>query len=274
VGLETIPPFLMSGSRFLLGGVVLYAFLRIRGAPRPSAPAWGASAITGGLLFGIGNGAVAFAQQWISSSLAAIVVCTMPLWAALVAFLFGQRPGRWEIAGLVLGFVGVVVLNADGQLGETNPLAFLILLAPPAWALGSLWGKRLPLPDGSMAVATQMICGGALMLLFGVVRGESFTEIPSGRSLVAVAYLLVAGSLVAFSAYHWLLHHTRPAVATSYAYVNPLVALGFGMWLGNEAVGPATWIAAPIILAGLALVSRGDASRRPGDPREKASPET
>src|SRR5687768_7707837 len=157
VGLESFPPFLMSGSRFLLGGVILYAFLRLRGAPAPSARAWGASAITGGLLFGIGNGAVAFAQQWISSSLAAIVVCTMPLWAALIARFFGQMPGRWEIAGLVLGFLGVIVLNADGQLTATNPLALVILLAPPAWALGSLWGKRLPLPDGNMAVATQMI---------------------------------------------------------------------------------------------------------------------
>lgn len=256
IALETMPPFLMAGPRFVVAGAGMYAFLRIRGASAPTRQEWVASAKVGFLLLTCGNGAVALAQKsGVTSGVVAVIVSSMPVWAAVFGRFFGDAPARREWLGLTLGFAGVIVLNLGGDL-KLDPRGLIGLVAPITWALGSVWGKRLPLPRGLMATATQMICGGAAMLVLAGVTGERFTQVPSLRSLGAMTYLALFGSIVAFSAYTWLLRHARPALATSYAYVNPLVALLLGRFIGGEPLGVTVLAAAAVSLAGVALIAR------------------
>ncbi|MBX3226229.1 MAG: drug/metabolite exporter YedA [Labilithrix sp.] len=255
IAIETVPPFLMAGPRFLLAGSAMYAFLRLRGMKAPTRAEWGAAAKVGVLLLTFGNGAVAVAEQSVSSGVAAVIVASMPLWAAVFGRLFGDAQGRREWIGLALGFAGVVILNLGGDLAFDRR-GLVCLLAPITWAFGSVWGKRLPLPRGGMATAAQMICGGAAMIVLAIVTGERFTQVPSLRSLGAIAYLALFGSIVAFTAYTWLLRHARPALATSYAYVNPLVAVLLGRFVGGEPLGLTVLAAAGVSIAGVALIAR------------------
>lgn len=257
VALETIPPFTIGALRFLIAGGGLYVVLRLRGAPRPSPREWRTASITGALLFVCGNGFVVLAEQWVSSGLVALVVGTMPLWAALFAGATGQRSTGREWLGLALGFLGITVLSLGGELNAAGYGALLVLLAPICWALGVVIGRRGPLPTGAMAAASQMLAGGVAMLALALLRGETLTALPSGRSLLAMAHLVIAGSLLGFTAYGYLLRNTRSAVANSYAYVNPIVAIILGSALAGEPVNPATWIAAAIILSAVALLGLG-----------------
>ncbi len=254
VALETIPPFTIGALRFLVAVGGLYLVLRLRGAPAPTRREWRTATITGVLLFVGGNGFVVLGEQWVSSGLVALIVGTMPLWAALFAGVSGQRSSGREWLGLLLGFLGITVLSLGGELHAAGLGALLVLLAPVCWALGVVLGRRGPLPAGGMAAASQMLAGGVVLLALSLARGETMLAIPSGRSLLAMAHLVVAGSLIGFTAYGYLLRHTRTAVANSYAYVNPIVAIILGSALADEAVGPATWIAAAIILSAVALL--------------------
>jgi drug/metabolite transporter (DMT)-like permease len=253
--LATMPPFLMGGIRFLLAGTILYIALRLRGAPRPSLREWRGAAIIGVLLLAGGNGFVAVGQQWVSSSVAAVVVATMPLWVALLSSVRGQRPSRFEWVGLLIGFAGVFVLHFGGELGQAPPSALILLLAPLCWAIGSVLSKGMPLPKGPMATAAEMLAGGTSMLVIGFAHGERLAVVPSLPSLLALGYLVVFGSIVAFSAYGFLLRETRPAVATSYAYVNPIIAVSLGALLGGERVGGMTWGATAIVLTGVVILT-------------------
>jgi drug/metabolite transporter (DMT)-like permease len=256
VALETLPPFLMAGPRFLIAGALLYVWLRRRGHAAPTREQWVASLKIGMLLLVVGNGAVAIAQKGhVSSSTSAVVVASMPIWGAVFARFFGLRSSGREWIGLLLGFAGVAMLKLGGAL-TLNGAALILLAAPIAWAFGSVWMKRLPLPAGVMATATQMIMGGAAMMVLAALSGERIHAMPSMRSIAAVVYLTVFGSIVAFTAYNWLLRNVRPALATSYAYVNPIVALAIGAGLGGEPVGALTIGAAAVSLLGVALISR------------------
>lgn len=262
VALESIPPFTLGAARFLIAGGGLYLALRLRGAPAPRPREWRTAAITGALLFVGGNGFVVLGEQWVASGLVALVVGTMPLWAALFAGAGGQRssPGEW--VGLVLGFVGITVLALGGELHGAGLGAVLVVLSPVCWALGVVLGRRGPLPAGPMAAASQMLAGGVALACLGLVRGEALLVAPSTRSLVALAHLVVFGSLVGFTAYGYLLRNARTAVANSYAYVNPIVAIVLGAAVAGEPVGPVTWLAAAIILSGVAVL--GLARAQPG----------
>ncbi|MBU8899663.1 drug/metabolite exporter YedA [Corallococcus sp. H22C18031201] len=255
--LVSFPPFLMAGTRFLTAGSLLFAVMWLRGAPLPSPRQWGASALIGFLLLVVGNGGVALAQHLgVPSGVAAVLVGSVPLWAALFGGVFGQWPGRAELGGLALGFAGVVVLNLGGDLGG-HPLPMLaMLLAPLSWAFGSVFSRRLPLPQGLMATAAQMLCGGAMMLGISLAMGEHLTGVPEPRAVLSFFYLVVFGSLVAFSAYGYLLRHARPALATSYAYVNPAVAVLLGVGLAGESLRPVTWVAMATILVSVILIAR------------------
>jgi drug/metabolite transporter (DMT)-like permease len=182
---------------------------------------------------------------------------------AVFASLRGERPSRAELAGLLIGFVGVVVLNMGGDLRAAHVGALVMLLSPLAWALGSMWSRSLPLPPGMMSTAAQMLAGGAAMLMIGALRGESFAAAPSLRSLAAVGYLTFFGSIIAFSAYGYLLRNTRPALATSYAYVNPVIAIVLGVVVGGESVATITWVAAAVILVGVAVLTRAKHREKP-----------
>ncbi|AEB10885.1 drug/metabolite exporter YedA [Marinithermus hydrothermalis] len=260
--IQGFPPLMMAGLRFTLAGSLLYAFLRVRGVRPPTRREWEASAVVGGLLLVGGNGNVTVAEQWVASGLAALMVATVPLWAAVFAGLWGQWPTRLEWLGLALGFVGVALLNLEGDLRASPLGALLLLLAPALWALGSIWSRYLPLPPGGIAAAAQMLTGGGLLLLLSWGIGERWEGTPSPQALGAFVYLVVFGSLVAFSAYAYVLRTLRPALATSYAYVNPVVAVMLGVVWGGEALGGAGGVAMALILAAVALVAWGRAGGR------------
>lgn len=254
IGLEGFPPFLMAGMRFVLAGSILLGIVKIRGEAWPSLKQWGASALVGCLLLLGGNGLVTFAEQSVASGLAALAIATVPIFAAVFAGLWGRWPRRAEWFGLALGLVGVGLLNLEGGM-QANPWgAIALLVATASWALGSVWSRYLPLPSGMMASATEMLGGGVALLLVGLLAGEKMTAFPDVRPLLAFLYLIFFGAIVAFSAYSYLLQKVRPSLATSYAYVNPVVAVALGVGLNGETV---TWIgllAMPIILLGVAIV--------------------
>ncbi|ANE44741.1 drug/metabolite exporter YedA [Deinococcus puniceus] len=253
IAIGSLPPLGMLGIRFLVAGVILFAFLRLRGAPMPTARQWGASAVVGLLLLGGGTGLVTLAERDASSSVAAMVIAVSPLFAALFARLWGERTGGREWLGIGVGLLGIALLNV-GELQATPLAALLLILAPLCWTFGSQWSRHLPLPPGLMGSAAEMVTGGVLLFGFSLLMGEQWGT-PTSASLWALAYLTIFGSLVAYSAYMYLVAHTRPALATSYAYVNPVVAVLLGVGLGGETLGALGWVALGVILAGVMLVA-------------------
>jgi drug/metabolite transporter (DMT)-like permease len=253
IALEGLPPFVLAGTRFILAGLVLLALSRLRGAPWPTRAQWRAGAAVGVLLCAA-TGLVTAAERDVSSSVAAVVVASMPLWTVVVAALWRERPTRWEVAGLVVGLAGVVLLQQGGELQAAPLGAALLVLATWSWAIGSMWSRRLPMPVGLQAPGVEMLAGGLVLTAAGVLLGERVTSLPAARPALAWLYLTVFGSLIAFSAYNFLLRRVRPALATSYAYVNPAVAVVIGAAAG-EPVGPRSVGALGLILAGVGLVA-------------------
>jgi len=252
----------MCALRYLLAGTAMYLFLRQRGAPRPTARQWAASALTAVLMLVIGNGAVALAEKTVASSLCAILLASIPLWAALFSGFWGRWPHAREWLGLLLGSVGVILLNLEGNLRANPTGAALVLLAAAGMALGSMWSRHLPLPQGPMASAAQLLSGGVLLFGMSLGNGDRLHALPSVESVGALLYLVVFGSLVGYSAYGYLLRNVRPALATSYAYVNPVVALLLGVGLLGERVGTVGLAGMGTILAGLAVLALTRASSR------------
>jgi drug/metabolite transporter (DMT)-like permease len=253
VVVNAMPALLTAGARYVVAGVVLYAVARSRGAARPTAKQWWMSALAGAGTFLVGNGCVAWAEKTVASGLAAIVCATTPLWLTLMGAATGSRPGRRELAGLLVGFAGVVVAMWQG-LGTAGAGALVVGFAPIGWAAGSLVARRGHVVDGGLAAAMQMIAGGAQLVLAGGIAGETPAFPTAPAPWIALAWLVVMGSLVAFSAYTYLLRRTTPALATSYAYVNPFVALGLGAVLGGEALGRDAALGCVLAAAGVALV--------------------
>ncbi|MCE7873374.1 drug/metabolite exporter YedA [bacterium CPR1] len=253
--LESLPPLLTAGYRFLGAGLTLYVALRIAGHPHPEGRRWLGAALVGTLLLFGGNGLVMLAERHVHSGLVAVLLASVALWTALFSGLFGQWPSRREFIGIAIGLLGVVLLNLEGNL-QAHPLgAFMVLGSALAWALGSVLSTRLPMPRGLMAAAAQMLCGGALLTLVGSLLGETWPAHPTALSLWAFAYMLVFGSLVGFTAYNYLLQRVSASLATSYAYVNPVVAVLLGVWLGGESISSYGIAALVIILSAVALVA-------------------
>lgn len=253
--LESYPPFLLAGIRFLGAGTVLYGVLRWRGMAAPSGRQWRNAAFTGMLLLGFGNGLVCFAEQHVNSGIAAVAVASMPLFAALFAGLYGQWSNRRETIGLLVGFAGVIVLNLGSGLSGSRLGAVALIVAAICWAFGSAWSRRQEMPSGPMNTAAQMLCASAALLLVGFASGERLPAHPTVHASLALVYLAVFGSIIAFSAYLYVLKHARPALATSYAYVNPPVAVLFGVLLAGETVGPFDLAGMAIILLGVAVIT-------------------
>ena len=257
IGLNGFPPFLLASVRFLIAGSLLYTVLRLRGAAAPTRAQWIGSAIIGILLLAGGNGGVVFSEQWVASGLAAVGIAAVPLWTALFAGLWGRWPTGIEWLGLGVGFIGVLLLNLGNGMWA-NPLgAIALLLAAISWALGSAWSRHITLPPGLMSSAAQMLVGGGVLLVISLGLRERAPNLAVGQSLWALAYLIIFGSLVAFSSYGYLLRHVRPALATSYAYVNPMVAVGLGVLLAGERLTPIELVAIAVTLSGVVLVSLG-----------------
>ncbi len=256
IAVEGLPPFMMASARFLGTGVVLLLFLRWNGSLWPTRREWLASVPVGTLMFALSNGTVAFAEKRISSGVAAVVCGTMPLWVAALGRFFHQTTTPREWAALILGLVGVVVLASGGELRAEPFSAALLLIAPVSWAVGSLLTRKLPLAKGLMSAATQMLAGGTMTLFISMAVGEKIPLEPPLHSLLALAYLAVFGSLVAYSAYTYLLENTRSAVATSYSYVNPVIAVLMGVVFGGETAGVEVLIAVTLIVIATVLVMK------------------
>jgi drug/metabolite transporter (DMT)-like permease len=254
VALESLPPFLTAGVRFLVAGSLLFTGLRLSGAALPSRLEWRNAAAIGALMLVGGNGGVVFAEQQVASSIAALAVATSPLWVILFTGFAEGWPHRMEWAGLAIGFLGVVLLNLEGDLRANPAGALALLVSQLTWSFGATLNRRLALPAGLMAAAAEMLAGGAMLVLLGLALNEGFAAPPSARSLAALGYLIAFGSIVGFSAFNYLIRNVRPAVATSNAYVNPVVAVLLGVGLGGERIGPLGGTAMATILTGVLLV--------------------
>lgn len=254
---EDFPPFLGNAIRLTIAGAILFVWVRLRGAPTPTLRQWGNGFLIGSLLFVGGLGLVTMAEDLgVGSGLAATAVAMVPVWAAVVSGFFGRWPTRVEWAGLAIGIIGVVVLSREGDFDALPLGLLLVIVAPILWSVGSVWSNYVDLPTGSMSTAVQMLAGGLVLGVVGPISGESISSAPGASSWLALVYLIGPGSLLAFSAYAYLLRTVRPVLATSYAYVNPVVAIGLGVTLGGEKLTGETWIALPMILAAVGLIAR------------------
>jgi drug/metabolite transporter (DMT)-like permease len=262
--LETMPPFLMAGARFLFAGSLLYCWARFRGAEKPTLAHWGRALLIGGMLFLLGNGSVVWAEPHVASGIVALLITTEPIWIVLLEwFLDNNRPNRGVVAGLALGFVGTVVLigpSAFSGLANSDLLGCLIVLASSVfWAVGSLYLSRAVLPSSPLLMTgMQMLTGGLLLTLMGTSAGEwshiNFGAI-SQRSILAWLYLTIFGSLIAFTAYSWLTRVAPPSRVSTYAYVNPGIAVLLGWALKNEPITQRTLFAAVLLVSAVILIT-------------------
>lgn len=258
VGVESWPPLMMAGVRFLTAGVLLMTFLLIRGHRLPPLRPLLNAALIGVLLLAVGNGMVTVAEhQNVPSGIAAVVVATVPLFTLCFSDFFGIRTRKLEWLGIAIGLCGIVLLNSGGNLSG-NPLgAVMILIGSLSWAFGSVYGSRIELPVGMMAGAIEMLAAGIVLLAASFCTGETLTALPTLSGFVAVGYLAIFGSIIAISAYMYLIRNTTPAVATSYAYVNPVVAVLLGTTFAGEVLSPVEWLALGIIILAVVLVTLG-----------------
>jgi drug/metabolite transporter (DMT)-like permease len=261
--IQTLPPFLMAAARFLVAGVLLLAWARARGVAMPTRAQWIACAIAGLLMLMGGNGAVVWAEQRVPSGVAALLVAIVPCWMVLIDWLHGgNRPTRRVVAGLVLGLLGLILLVGPEAIiggGRVDTIGAIVLVVGGlSWAIGSLYSRGRKFPAPRMSTAAQMLGGGAGLLVLGSLTGEWMrldVAAISTRSLLALLYLVVFGSLIAYSAYVWLLRVTSPAKVSTYAYVNPVVAVLLGWALANEPLTARMAVAAVVIIAGVALIT-------------------
>jgi len=279
--IDSIPPLLMASGRFLFAGAVLYAWMRWRGAPEPTREQWRAAMISGPLMLAGGNGAVVVAEQWVPSGVTALLVASVPLWMVVLQPLFGPkaRPSRRVQIGLLVGFAGVAMLGGTPS-GGGGPLAvlgaMLVLGGCASWAAGSLYVRAAPAPKSPLVlVSMQMLTGGVVLGIMSLAMGEPF-RFDAGdvttRSVLALVYLVIFGSLIAYSAYVWLLTVSTPARVGTYAYVNPVIALLLGWALAGEAVGFRSAVAAAIIVGSVVVIvsEAKSVSERTGTGQEAA----
>lgn len=261
--IESLPPLIIAGMRFTIAGVILYVFARRGGAPNPGFKQWRSAALLGILMFLVANGCLMWAQKTVPSGIAATLYATVPLWFALLGWLWlGEtRPTGRVMIGLLVGFVGTALLvGPAGEVGAVDPFgAFLVLVSAASWAISSLLSRQMHLSDSpTMVAAMNLFTGGLLLLAASIVSGEwaslNLATIEL-RSVLAVAYLILGPSVTAFSSYMWLLANVSPSSLGTYAYVNPVVAVFLGWLLANELLTPRTILASAVIIAAVVLIN-------------------
>lgn len=268
--IETIPPLLMASVRFLIAGTLLYVWMRLRGAPKPTHAQWRSASIIGFTLLLIGNGAVSWAEKVVPSGITALLTTMSPLWFVMLEWMQTRNKPRIEtIVGLILGTVGMLVLVDPAQLvgGDQVNLvgAAAIFFASIAWVWGSLYSRKAEFPSSPfLAIAMEMLAGAAFLLAAGFIMGE-FSELHlaniSARSILALLYLVVFGSLIAFTSYIWLLRASSPSLVSTHAYVNPVVAVFLGWLLADEQLSGRTLLASVIIISAVAIITTVKARR-------------
>jgi drug/metabolite transporter (DMT)-like permease len=255
VGLEGLPPLTMNAIRFLVAGALLYAYCRSRRMPNPDRPQWRAGAIQGLLLPAAGTGGAAWAEQWLSSGVTALFLASIPLWIVLGRRVVDHEKITWPVAlGLFAGFAGVTLLARPSGGGDAIAIA-VALGGALCWGLGTVYAGHAPRPASAlMASAIEMLCAGVVLAVLSGVTGEWSRIDVTTRSALAVVYLIVFGSLIAYTAYTWLLDHVAPRIAGTYAFVNPVVAVVLGWWLLSEPLTVRTLLATGVIAVGVALI--------------------
>ena len=265
VAVESMPPFLMAGTRFLIAGTVLFTWLKLRGAAWPTAYQWRVNTVIGTFLLLGGNGAVVWAEQYVPSGTTALIIGVGPLFIVLTEWAWpgGTRPSTNTFAALLLGFVGVTWLAAPWENTSRGGLHLggvaAILSGCVCWGIGSIYSRHSKHgADSFVASALQMLGGGAALLLVALLHGDfttlNFSAI-TPRAWGAYVYLIGAGSLIGFSTFVWLMKHSTPARVSTYAYVNPIVAVFLGWLLLGEPIGPRTLVASVIIIAAVVIIT-------------------
>lgn len=268
--IKSIPPFIMCGIRFLIAGALLYAWARFRGEAKPTRRQWWSATFIGGLLLLGGNGLLSWAEQYVSSGIAALIVATTPIWLVLLDWLWlkNARPNKMIFAGLFFGFIGIVLLAGQGGENEAYAIdtmgVIAILFAAFFWAIGSLYSKKADLPGNALlSVGMQMFAGGLLLTAVGFIGGEwqafSFSQV-TAKSWAALAYLIVFGAMIGFTCYLWLLKNAPAELVATYAYVNPVVAVFLGWALASEPITMQTLIASGVIIFSVVLITFGKRS--------------
>lgn len=269
--LPSLPPFLQMGTRFVAAGVLLMAWMRWRGAPWPTAIEWRNATVVGALMLGGGMGGTAHAELSVSSGLVVAFIAIVPLMIVGLNLLWGVRPGRLEAAGIVVGLVGVLMLTQGAGFSAAPQGLLAIALACATWSVGSVlasppapaapgapaWQRGLPLAPGAVGFASEMVCGGVVLLAMAAVAGERPVLPISTTAALAWVYLVVFGSLIAFNAYMVLLARASSGLASSYTFVNPVIAMVLGVAVAGEVVTPFEWAAAAVVLSGVVLLLWG-----------------
>lgn len=255
IALQDYPPFLLTSIRMLIAGGLMFIVLRLRGVAAPTRKQWRAIFVLAILLTVLSNALVNLAEETVSTGLVAIGVAAMPLWAGLFSAMRGEHPSAREWFGIAIGFAGVLWLNIGTEMNAGWAGLLAVLIAPISWAWGSIWSRKQDLPAPFMSAASQMLVGSVFACIVGLALGERITEMPAFIPTLAMLYLVVAGSIFGFTAYIWLLHHVRPALATSYAYVNPVIAVAIGALLLGEKFNSSAIGAMLLILFGVVLMT-------------------
>lgn len=271
--IQSIPPFFMAGARFLTSGLLLYGFLRLRGEPQPSRAHWRSAAVISFFLLVIGNGGVCWVEQKVPSGLTALLVGSVPLWMLLLEWAWkkGPRPGWKAWVGIALGFAGIAILVLPkagvGEFKTDTPWTLLLLGTSFAWSLGSLYSRTVSMPSSAlMATALEMIVGGLELLGTGFCLGEQdhfHLYQLTASSMEAWVYLTLVGALVGFTSYIWVLQKATPGLASTYAFVNPVIALFLGWFWAGEALSPSLFLAGSLIVMAVVLITLSPASPSP-----------
>ena len=261
--LLSFPPFFQMGTRFLAAGALLMVWMRWRGAAWPTRPQWRNALVVGTLMLGGGMGGTAVAEISVGSGLVVAFIAVVPLMIAALNLIWGVKPGRLELAGIVVGLAGVLMLTQGAGFQASPAGLAAIAIACITWSVGSVLSQRsLPLAPGAMGFASEMLCGGAVLMALSWVAGEQPQWPPQPAAVAAWFYLVVAGSLIAFNAYMVLLAQASAGLASSYTFVNPVIAMLLGVAVLGEVVSGFEWMAAGVVLVGVVLMLRGAALKR------------
>lgn len=253
--LESFPPFFMMGTRFIVAGALLLAWMHWRGAAWPTVQQWLNATIVGALMLGGGMGGTAYAEQTVASGMVVAFIAVQPLLTSIINLWWRVVPTRWEWIGIGVGLIGVLMLVRGSAFGASPEGLVAISVAVLLWGLGGALSQRtLPLATGAMGFGSEMLCGGVVLMAMSALGGEAMPTSVTPLAALSWVYLVVFGSLIAFSAYMVLLAQTSPAVATSYSYVNPVIAMVLGVTFGGEIVTAWEWWAATVIVVGVVLL--------------------
>lgn len=253
VAIEEIAPFFMVGTRYLAAGIVLLGWQLLRGKPMPTAKQWRGAAVVGFLLLVVGNGGVAVAEHTVSSGATVALISIMPLATVLWSGAFGDWPGRAEWIAIALGGVGVAIMLLGRDLQGSMFGTLLILFAAASWSLGTVLSRKLDIPHGPTGFGAEMFAAGVIGMLISAALGEHWAVPKLAHVWWAWGYLVVFGSVIAFSAFRFVVERVSASLASTYAYVNPPVALIVGWWLGHESFSANVLVGLPVVLAAVAL---------------------